>query len=320
MAQVTKKQHYVWRNYLRPWTDNNSTTGRIVCLRENKIFTPSLMNIAHENYFYNIHPLSELERQLIYQMAIDRSTGVQREINEGWLNLYCAPFEFETELRRLSRFTGIPYSERIEQSQEFQNWKIEYIEGLHRKIELMGMQYLERIKRKDIAFWATEECRNEFSFFACNQYFRTKRIRDGIIFVCNAVKERYPDHRYAAICPENIWIPLSLIFASNVGANIARDFSAVLLQAEEGCFIVGDQPVINIHATLDQFTQPQKTELFYPITPHLALLFTKQPQGPSGTILELDAQEIAQYNRLEFMLSSEQTFAKDRSQLEPFLK
>ena len=75
MNQVTKKQHYIWRNYLRPWTDNNSTTGRITCLRKNKIFPTSLMNIAHENYFYNIHALSDLERQCIYKMVIEHSVS-----------------------------------------------------------------------------------------------------------------------------------------------------------------------------------------------------------------------------------------------------
>lgn len=127
MNHATKKQHYIWRNYLRSWTGNDSTTGKIVCLRENKIFSTSLMNIAHENYFYNIHPLSELERDLIYTVAIEHSTGVQREMSEGWLNLYCAPFDLEKELQRLSYSTGMQYSNKAEENQEFKHWKIEYV-------------------------------------------------------------------------------------------------------------------------------------------------------------------------------------------------
>lgn len=319
MHPTTKKQHYIWRNYLRSWTGNDSTTGKIICLRENKIFSTSLMNIAHENYFYNIYPLSESEHDLIYKISIEHLTGVQREISEGWLNLYCAPFALEHELQNLSYSMGMQYSNRAEKNQEFKHWKIEYIEKLHCLIESMGATYLERIKQEDITFWDLEECRDEFSFFVCNQYFRTKRTRDVIISAFKMMKDRPSSDYFETIRPENIWIPLSLIYASIVGASIAHDFSAVLLQAKEGYFIVGDQPAINTHATFDMSTPPEDLEFFYPITPHLALLLTKNPQYTNGTTVELNAQEIAQYNKLEFMLSWEQTFAKDKTQLEPFL-
>ena len=49
------------------------------------------MNIAHENYFYGIKELSKLERHIIHEMTIKCVTGRQREVNKGWLNLYCAP-------------------------------------------------------------------------------------------------------------------------------------------------------------------------------------------------------------------------------------
>lgn len=319
MNQVTKKQHYIWRNYLRPWTDNNSTTGRITCLRKNKIFSTSLMNIAHENYFYNIHALSDLERKCIYKMVIEHTSGAQREMCMGWLNLCCAPFDLENELWYLFRSVGTQYGDRIEEKQKLEKWKIEYIEKLHDQIELMGIQYLENLKQRDMAFWDSEEHRDRFSFFICNQYFRTKRTREVVISAFQMTKSKFPNGDFANIHPENIWIPLSLILASNLGAHITLDFSAVLLQAKESSFIVGDQPVINTYSTFDMSTQPKDMELFYPITPHLALLLTKNPQYTNGSTVELNTQEIARYNRLEFMLSWEQTFAKDRTQLEPFL-
>ena len=70
MNQTTKKQHYIWRSYLAPWTNNNSNTGKIFCFRDNKVFPVSLMNIAHENYFYGIKELSKAEKELIYEMTI----------------------------------------------------------------------------------------------------------------------------------------------------------------------------------------------------------------------------------------------------------
>ena len=50
------------------------------------------------------------------------------------------------------------------------------------------------------------------------------------------------------IRPHNIWLPLSLIFASNIGAHITHDYFPVLLCNSEDCFVVGDQPIINTFA------------------------------------------------------------------------
>lgn len=318
MNQTTKKQHYVWRKYLAPWTNNNSSTGQIVCLRDNKVFTASLMNVAHENYFYGIKELSKLERHIIYEMTIKRVTGRQRKINENWLNLYCAPFDLADEVVRLHHSMGFPTDRvKIESNQEFKNWNIEYIEKLHCQIESTGIQYIDLIKQNDLSFWKIEKSRDEFSFFLCNQYFRTKRMRDSLTMIFakyKAINEDFKD-----ICPENMWLPFSLVFASNVGAHVTHDFSAVLLQAEESCFIVGDQPVTNTYSTFNMQTPPDKMELFYPVTPHTALLLTTDRKYVSGQTLKIGIHEVAKYNALEVRTSRELIFSKDRAQLEAFL-
>lgn len=94
MNQTAKRQHYIWRYYLASWTTNNSKTGRIMCLRDNKIFPFSLIKIAHENYFYGVKELSKFEMEVIYQMTIRNTKGAQRTANKGWLNLYCTPLIF----------------------------------------------------------------------------------------------------------------------------------------------------------------------------------------------------------------------------------
>lgn len=139
-------------------------------------------------------------------------------------------------------------------------------------------------------------------------------MRDSIIMVFTKCKESFEN--YNDICPENMWIPLSLIFASNVGVHIAQKFSAVLLQAKDGCFIVGDQPVINTYSTFDMLTFPDDVELFYPVTPHTALLMTKNPKYKNGQIFMIGVDEVEKYNKLEVRISREQVFAKESVQLE----
>lgn len=115
-----------------------------------------------------------------------------------------------------------------------------------------------------------------------------------------------------------MWLPLSLIFASNVGAHVAHNFSAVLLQTENSYFIVGDQPVVNTHSTFDMMTPPKDMEFFYPLTPYSALLLTTDRKYISGQVLKIGADAVAAYNKLEQCAARELIFAKDKEHLEAF--
>lgn len=318
MNKPTKNQHYVWRSYLAAWTKTNSTNGQIMCLRNKKLFSVSLMKIAQENCFYGVEKMSEQERRIIYEMTIRNTHGMQRKTNESWLNLYCAPFDFAKTLTANGcSVLGHDNLADVESDQAFRNWNIEHVEKIHFHIEEMGKPYISLLRDNRLDFWKNEVDRDKFSFFLCNQYFRTKKTRDGIITAF--LKMNSAHDLLEGVHPQNLWIPLSLIYASNVGIHIAQTYSAVLLQADHACFIVGDQPVINTYATFDMMVAPDNLELFYPITPYSALLLTTDPKYESGQILNISTKQIEQYNALEQRTAKEMVFAIERAHLEPFI-
>ena len=178
MGQTTKKQHYIWRNYLAPWTDNNTSTGKIVCLRDDRIFKTSLMNVAHENYFYEVKELSTKERQLIEAITITNRKGMQRKIHEKMLELYCAPFDYSRTVSFLnSLITGQFCYEEMRATSAYKLWSIEHIEMFHGIIESNGAPYLADLHNNSLEFWKDEEKREKFAFFLANQYFRTKTMQ-----------------------------------------------------------------------------------------------------------------------------------------------
>lgn len=317
MNQTRKKQHYVWRNYLAAWTQNNTTKGKLWCLRDNRIFQPSLENIAHENYFYEVKELSPKERALIHELTIKNTTGIQRQINEQWLNLYCAPYDYADKIASLG-YLSPDYTEPIDIKQEllFRQWSIEHIEMLHCQIESSGIPYISLLRQHSLDFWNSEIDREKFGFFLANQYFRTKKIRDTLVSSVEKTKEK---GGFNDIHPENIWLPLSLIFASNVGIQIAHGFLAIIMLTDDACFIVGDQPVINTYSTFDAKTAPEKVEFFYPITPYSALLLTDDPKYTNGQVINISPDEVLRYNLLEQKSAREMIFAKEKSQLNAFI-
>lgn len=318
MNKPTINQHYIWRNYLAAWTKTNSTNGQIVCLRKNKIFPVSLMKVAQENCFYGVKEMSKQERALIYAMTIQNKSGVQRSVHESWLNLYCAPFDYIDKLVLINKSNILGADlYKIRDDQEFKKWNIEFVEKIHAKIETMGLPYVSSLRQDNLDFWKNEEARDIFSFFLCNQYFRTKKMRDGIITAFEQAKNELDI--LDDINPENIWIPLALIFSSDVGVSIAQNYSAVMLKTKNTRFIVGDQPVINTYATYDVMNPTTELELFYPITPNSALLLTTDKQFTSGQSRVISDDEVARYNMLQFRSSREMIFAIAREDLDVFI-
>ncbi|MCX9476569.1 hypothetical protein IG551_19305, partial [Vibrio cholerae] len=55
--QKKKKQHYVWRRYLKSWL----VGGKLACMRDKKhVFsTKDLMNVGQQSYFYKVNSLTE---------------------------------------------------------------------------------------------------------------------------------------------------------------------------------------------------------------------------------------------------------------------
>lgn len=141
-------------------------------------------------------------------------------------------------------------------------------------------------------------------------------MRNGIIGAFRQASEE--KGYFSDINPDNIWVPLSLTFATNVGVYIAQEFSLSLLHANGKCFIAGDQPVLNTYSTFDA-SVPANVELYYPITPELAVLLTRNPLYSNGDKFDISEDEVAKYNVLEFRASGEEVFAKEKVQLEAFV-
>lgn len=316
MSEVAKKQHYVWRYYLSPWTDDKSVVGKIVCLRKNKIFISSLKNVAHENYFYETKPLTKQEKEFICYLTMENASDIQKIVGKGWLEIYCAPFDFDDLTAPL--FSSLEQQYKEEKEKIIRDMVIGNIEMLHGIIESIGTPYLDQLRQDDISFWKNKEDRDKFSFYLSIQYFRTKRNRDALKKVFEQIPKEV--EYLKNIRPDNIWIPLTLIYASNLGVCIADNYSAVLLQSDADSFIVGDQPIVNTYFTFDMFTVPNDVELFYPITPKSGLLLTMDSQYVNGEVRKINADEVKKYNSIEFKMSMEQVFAKDRMQLECFME
>ena len=123
-----RRQHYVWKYYLTPWTVDDM----IVCHREGKIFTTNPINVANKRDFYRLKEITEEDINFIKSLFITNISDEVREIHELLFANFTLIFDLKKQLNANKGIEG-------ELKQEIEE-KIEILinnteEDLHNSIE-----------------------------------------------------------------------------------------------------------------------------------------------------------------------------------------
>jgi len=298
-----RHHHYVWRYYLRPWSSN----GKIACLREGKLFSPNLMGVGQERDFNKLKELTPDEIEFIKNLAIARSNKRLQEVHLNLLKQFTFIFQF----RKFIEAMGIKDPEAFEMI-ETAIHNIE--EDLHTDIENTAIKYLDSILREDIGFYDKDEDCMEFLLFLSVQHQRTEKIKKSVLEAVKDVK---------IVEFENVWNVLRHIFATNVAWVLYAErkvFRMILLKNESSIeFITGDQPVINTYYSIGvNKTPPNEFELYYPVSPKLAILISEREELKGTQLKLLNENDVMAYNKMIVKNSHNQIYATSISILEGY--
>ncbi len=291
MTSITKHPHYVYRKYLRKW----STKEMIYCLREKKkIFKTNIMNIGQENNFYKFIPCTDKEIEIGKYFA-----------ENGCEKLMLLYQQFNEKLKEAYNYKSCVKRDEIidfaKQSEEsFFNCIVE-----DRLNPMLDFLY-----KKDFSF--LEEKSNSIQFFhaIAEQYCRTKKIKENTKNMCLKLKD--PDIR-----GENVWILIRHSIAFKIGLYLyEKNYQVCLLKSKNDNFITSDQPAINFHGDFDGI--PDKLELYYPISPSLAIMISKQEEYPDKDVVTIDDEEVIKLNDLLAKLSLNQIYSHREELLEKY--
>ena len=161
--QVTKKQHFIQRAYLRAWSIND----KIFCLmNRNNILRADLMKVGLENYFYEMKPLSKEEEEFLLELAIHvYQIGDLIKILKN--SIFAA-----------NALTALNTENSIERKLLKHGF-----EGLYSNFELIGNPYFENLLKCDSSFFYQDDKKDRDYFLYCLaiKYFRTKKIKNMLI-------------------------------------------------------------------------------------------------------------------------------------------
>lgn len=291
-----KNQHYVWRNYLNAW----AAGGTFCCYRQKdkKLFPTQPKAVASETYFYETQQLSDYDIKFLGDF-ISRATDIRlRELNREYVEMTQLTFK----LRERLKSTDLLPEVRTALEEELRWVERNLGERYHSGIENKCQDILDSLRSGDDTFYKNELSCVDFFYFLSLQYFRTAKMRDGLRNIPSYIPGHDP-RRTANI--------LNHIHATNVGAGLFRERNAyriVFFKNDTSIpFITGDQPVLNM---LDPKTTDD-VELYYPLSPKLALILTKDTARFPDRERSVTAFEVERYNYAIYSESEDQIYSND---------
>lgn len=307
---IKKQQHYVWENYLNAWRYNEK---HLFCFRKknNKIFSSSPNDVGKQDRFYKIDNLSELELKILEDAFIKSITNEHlKEVAYGWLNMFKTVFT-------MFKFSESTESPRIKETvHELMN---NFMEEMHTKIEFQAIPLLKELQLGRTAFFDNEENMSDFMLFLCMQYFRTNKLKQNFLKVVSKISEKLPKE-WGDIDLNKMWNIISIIFASNMGAtlySLRENYDwCIINNSTETPFITTDQPVVNLKGNYDIEQSTEELELFYPLSPKLALLISEKKNGNSYKIDITDNKDIEMYNEQLLIIAEEQVYSNSKQYIE----
>lgn len=295
-----KNQHYVWQHYLKAW----APSGQFWCYRQKdrKFFNPTPEVVANERYFYETQQLTDADKSFLEDFISRATDEGLRKLNRDYVKLTQLSFEIRAQLKDAS----LPAEVRIDLEEQLRWAERNLGERYHTGIENKCLDILDSLRSGNDAFYQDEGRSADFLYFLSLQYFRTAKMRYGL----RNIPSHFPGHdprRTAGI--------LNHIHATNVGAGLFRerkDYRITFLRnATAVPFIAGDQPVINM---LDPFAT-NDLELFYPLSPGLAIVLSKDTVKFTNRELPVTTFEVERYNYAIYSKSEDQVYSNDESYL-----
>lgn len=304
--QVKKKHHYVWKEYLKSWTDNEQVPALIK--NSKKIIKTNPEGVAQQRYFYALEEFTEEEEIILKELVNQWSKNSTIEIN---LEFY-EEFTSYSKLKRFTRRIDLDEQKSDKLNEKLNLLRTNAMEDSHLIFENFGKKIISIRKYEDLTFLDDEMELFYTMIFIAFQYLRTKNMQLKIKVVID---------KYDYLSPKFLNF-LPFIYATGIADSLTYEKQTRFIFLENSSdidFITSDQPLINnkIDQLHDNGTVAQ-LDIYYPITPRIALLIHYQEQKEKYRTISLNSLEVNKYNKTIFNHSNEFIFASSTEQLEEY--
>lgn len=306
MSNIKKRQHYVWRYYLKPWADNESIWTYFK--ESDKIKKPNLKRVAQEKYFYKLTDFNNKEEEFLKKFINYKSPEVVKYLNFYFLELFIIPYKLRKRLET-NKNTLI---DKDCIAKEISKLEINLMEEAQCKMEGFGSKLLRCGNLDDLKSLDKDELLKSI-IFLCFKYSRTRNIKESVL-------QQFKGDSFEKFS-EMSWNIISYLMAIRLARSISTNRNLKFIFIENNTnnhFLKGDQPIFNIlNDKLNENGELTDFELYYPITPKHSLSIHFCPtQNEKFENKIADAEMINYLNKKVIENSYFYVFADSKEQLE----
>lgn len=304
---IVKRQHYVWRYYLRPLADKESIW---TYLKEtDKLIKSDLMGVAQEKYFYKLIDFTDAEEAFLVKYIEHSSPSLVKDLNFDFLRLFTST----GKLKRQLDATTNPAVDKDKYAEEIRKLEINLMEIGHGKMEALGQKLLSYRSLADLKTIEQDDYLFDAIMFLCFQYFRTKGMRKSAV-------QSFVGGQYEELANKS-WNILSYVTATTLAKSVSLDPNIKFIFIENHTsnhFITGDQPVFNIlNDQTNENGEVTHLEFYYPITPtHALSIHFRDDQADKFISKVADDTMVDYFNKKVFDNADYFVFADSKEQLE----
>lgn len=339
MSTTTKKQHYVWRKYLVPWTDNRDLgTGKILVCRkkprgtQQAIEQRELMKIGFENYYYDISGftgkdlsvyrqfIDYIQKDQFLKFGIDMDDLSIAKTQKDFIEkeIICSSEDIDNTYGFLDKLKAKDIS--FYQDSRVQKFLNTLKEVICRRVLLQNCtmsdddlleEFIKNIRHLD-----EPDLKYEFISFFCMQYFRSPKIHDNLFKSFTEFKKLSDEF---SDLNEKFYVNLiTLFFAQSMALNITQNLKSELVLYENKTdipFITGDTPIVVMPNPTAQFTV-----FYYPISPTIAVhMMISNIFLPKGRVVTInESPRIMERNKLLYVNCVNEVYSNSMKALETY--
>jgi len=289
-----KRQHYVFQKYLESWTTNK----QLWCMMNRKdIIKTNTINVGQEKYFYAIKDFTKKDLQVAKELVHHNKDSFY---SDYWVDMYELVLKLkdytkqETADKELVEAIGF-LTNHIEQE-------------INCGVENRLLPFLEKMLEKDLSFLNSDENKFMLCFCLMEQFSRTKMMKEQLLNDIPEIKN----------CNfENVWALVRHSYDGFLGFVLAaQNMNFCLLYNKEGNFITGDQPIVS--TKFDWNKEIIESEYYYPLSPSLALIITKDKNYPHMEIVDISLEDVEKFNMNIVCNSNFQIYSNSKEILEKY--
>jgi hypothetical protein len=307
MSSIKKRQHYVWRSYLKPWSDKEHIWTYFK--ESGKIEYPALMGVAQEKYFYKLEDFTEEEEDFLKKFIDHLSPPALKEVNQDFFLMFTSTGKLKKQLEQAKN----PLIDRNHIAEEIRKPEINLMEDAHCKMENLGTKLIHYRSLEELKTIAEDDYIFDAMMFLCFQYFRTKNMRKAVLKNVDGGKHEQ--------LMEKAWNIISFPLGTILARSISLDSRLKFIFIENNTtnhFVTGDQPVFNVlNDQLNEKGEVAELEFYFPLTPKHALnIHFRSDQADQFVNKQADATLIDYLNKKVVDNSDYFVFADNKEQLE----